>query len=856
MKIIHLQYSTIFLWAILLSSCTPAEEIDDLPLTITWNLITNHPDGGHQAVWTIQNNSKITLTPENWALYWNMAPRDIKPESITAPVSMRWINGDFYEMKPQEGFELKKGESIIITYEGSDFMIKESDGPLGVYSLYTDSEGNEEAYVVNDMTIEPFDSPDQINRNGSDEEPIPTAEWLFENNTNITEIPREEMELVIPTPTKTTRKSGTVIISSQTTINYQAGLEKEAELLAEQLSLHLDGSVVSLLSDETGEGIISLRKENRSVNGSYTLNAENGSISISGNPAGVFYGSQSLIALLPVDKLGQKSPTLEIGAVHLEDRPAFQHRGMFIDISRNFNSSATLMKLIDIMAFYKLNSLHIHLSEDEAWRIEIEELPELTQIGAFRGHTTDDSENLQPSYGSGPFTDPGSGFGSGFYSREEYKALIRYAWDRHIQVIPEINVPGHSRAAIKAMEYRYRRLMAEGDEEGALEYRLADPDDASEYRSAQWYTDNVICICQESAFKFVTTVFDDIIEMHKEAGVPMKIFHTGGDEVPQGVWTKSPLCNEYIKQFPEIDNPKNLQAVFFKRVKNHLAEKGIQAAGWEEIAQDFEEDGSWSINEEFANSNVVPFVWNSLWGAEDLGNKMANGGYPTVLCNVTNFYFDLAYNKDPRESGLYWAGFVDTKDAFIFTPYDVFKSIKVTSFGKEYTDKDFEGLEKLKEEARPNILGFQAQLWSETVKGPDMLQYYILPKLLGLAERAWYGSAAWESIDDRAERETAIDKDWNRFANLMGRQEFHRMDNLFGGYNYRLAPPGAKLDNGLVVVNSAYPGLEIRYTTDGTQPDANSPVYNGPIEAGNSMIKVSTFDSRGRASLPTILDLK
>ena len=592
------------------------------------------------------------------------------------------------------------------------------------------------------------------------------------------------------------------------------------------------------------------------MNGAYTLLAENGNITISGNSAGVFYGSQSLMAMLPVEHLGKKNASLEIPAVYLEDRPAFQHRGMFVDISRNFNSVSTMMKLIDIMAFYKLNSLHIHLSEDEAWRIEIEELPELTQIGAFRGHTTDDSENLQPSYGSGPSTNPESGFGSGYYTREEYKSFIRYAWDRHIQVIPEINVPGHSRAAIKAMEYRYRRLLAEGDEAGAFEYRLADPDDTSVYRSAQWYTDNVICVCQESAFKFVTTVYDDIIEMYQEAGVPIRIFHTGGDEVPQGAWTGSPLCEEYLKQFPEIDNPKNLQAVFFKKVKSYLAEKGIQAAGWEEIAQNFAEDGSWSVNEEFANSNVVPFIWNSLWGAEDLGNKMANAGYPVVLCNVTNFYFDLAYNKDPREAGLYWAGFVDTKDAFIFTPYDVFKSIKVSSFGREYTDEDFEGLEYLKEEARPNILGFQAQLWSETVKGPEMLEYYILPKLLGLAERAWYGSAAWESIDDRATREAAIDKDWNRFANVLGRKEFRRMDHIFGGYNYRLASPGAKVENGRVVVNSSYPGLEIRYTTDGSDPNSESTVYKGPIEVGIETIKVSTFDSRGRASLPTILDLK
>lgn len=834
--------------------CSSTEDTEQLDLSVTWNLETNHEAGGHRATWTIKNNSDLTLTDDNWALYWNMAPRDILQESISAPVTMRWINGDFFEMKPAEGFRLAKGESITITYEGTAFMIKESDGPLGVYAIYKDSDGGEQPVVIADMTILPFDSPDQINRDGTDEEPIPTPEWLFANQQGITELPEESLELIVPKPTATTRKPGVVSLTTQTKIHYEAGLENEAELLAEQLSEHLSGVIAPVQSSESGPGIISLKNESRSVNGAYTLDVGNG-VTITGNEAGVFYGCQSLVALLPVKELGKQNQQLDIPSVVIEDRPAYDYRGMFVDISRNFNSSTTLMRLIDIMSFYKLNKLHIHLSEDEAWRIEIEELPELTEIASYRGHTMDNADNLQPSYGSGPFADPESGFGSGFYTREEFKLLIKYAYDRHIEVIPEINVPGHSRAAIMAMEARYRRLMAEGDEEGAREFRLADPNDSSEYRSAQWYTDNVICVCQESAFRFVTTVFDDIIEMYEEAGVPLNIFHTGGDEVPRGAWTGSPICAEYLKDYPEITNPKNLQSVFFRRIKAYLAEKNIMAGGWEEIAQNFYEDGSWDVNTEFANSNVVPYVWNSLWGAEDLGNKMANRGYPTVLCNVTNFYFDLAYNKDPREAGLYWAGFVDTKDAYSFTPNNVFKSIKVSSFGKPYTDEDFDGLEHLTEEGKTNILGFQAQLWSETVKGQDMLEYYILPKLLGLAERAWYGSASWEAIDDREARNKALDEDWNRFANLLGKKEFYRMDHLFGGYNYRLAPPGATLEDGKVVVNLAYPGMEVRYTLDGSEPTAESPLYEGPIEATRSTIKLSTFDSRGRASLPSVLDL-
>jgi hexosaminidase len=310
-----------------------------------------------------------------------------------------------------------------------------------------------------------------------------------------------------------------------------------------------------------------------------------------------------------------------------------------------------------------------------------------------------------------------------------------------------------------------------------------------------------------------------------------------------------------MKDHPEIDSYKNLQKVFFRRIQEYIAGKNLNVGGWEEIAQNFAEDGSWTTNPDFANSNVVPYVWNSLWGAEDLSNKLANDGYPVVLSSVANFYFDLAYNKDPRESGLYWAGFVDTRDAFSFVPFDMFKSIHVSSFGKEYKDEDFEGMVKLEVEARSNILGLQGQLWSETVKGQDMMEYYILPKLMGLAERAWFGQAKWGSIEDESTRGVETDKAWNRFANVLGRKEFPRLDRLYGGYNYRLAPPGAKVENMRLIVNTAYPGMEVRYTTDGSDPTKDSPVYTGTLEVGTELIKLSTFDSRGRSSLPTVINL-
>jgi hexosaminidase len=832
--------------------------MDTLNLAVRWNLETNFAEGGgHNAQFTIRNNGDIELTSANWEMYWNMAPRAVKPGSITAPVTIEWINGDFYVMKPKDEFRLSPGQEIEIAYNGTDAVIKESDAPLGLYSLFYQEDGSHELYPVRDYSIAPFDGPDQINRHARDKEPIPTAAWLFDSHSIITELPDDRVPLVVPTPQSLTLEEGYFAIDARTSVRYESGLQSEATLLAAFLDDMLPGPVsVREASAPEGNGI-HLRHGDVATPGSYDLRiSANDGVLISGDKSGVFYGSQSLKALIPADNLGNKNDSLSVRAVHIVDSPSFGYRGMHLDVARNFHSVESVKRLLDVMAFYKLNRLHLHLTEDEGWRIEIEELPELTQLGAFRGHTTDDSEHLQPSYGSGPFPDTTIGYGSGFYSREQYVDLLTYAWERHIEVIPEINVPGHSRAAIKAMEYRYRRLMEEGKEAEAEQYRLLDPDDASAYRSAQWYTDNVMCVCRESAFSFVTTVIDDVIEMHNEAGVPLTMIHTGGDEVPTGAWSGSPICAEYLDNHPEIDNPRNLQKAYFKRINEYLSAKEIRTGGWEEIAMNFKEDGSWTPNDEFASAEVIPYIWNSLWGAEDLGNRLANAGYPVVLCNVTNFYFDFAYNKDPREPGLYWAGFVNTRDAFEFVPYDVFKSIKTTADGEFYADDDFAGKEMLTAAGRTNIVGIQAQLWSETLKGQDMLEYYYLPKMLGLAERAWYGQADWGNITDRGERNKAIDAAWNVFANTLGKREFPRLDRLHGGYSYRLAPPGATVDNGRLVVNTAYPGMVVRYTIDGSDPTSDSPLYSEPLEIGSEIIKLSAFDSRGRSSLPTVVNLQ
>ncbi len=463
----------------------------------------------------------------------------------------------------------------------------------------------------------------------------------------------------------------------------------------------------------------------------------------------------------------------------------------------------------------------------------------------------DSKDWLIPAYGSGPDPDPENGVGSGYLTREDFVDLLRFAAKNHVEVIPEINFPGHSRAAIFAMEARYERLMGEGREEEAELYRLADPDDQSIYNSAQNYTDNISCVCKEAPFLFFEKVVDELSLMYKDAGLELKVVHTGGDEVPAGSWTGSPICEAFLESQTEIDNPSQLQVYFEGRLLEILSRKNLVMAGWEEIALKKDDNGKWVPNPVFAGKGMVPYVWNSLGDFLDLGNRMANAGYPVVLCNVDNFYIDLAYNHHPAEPGHYWGGFVNTRRAFTFAPFNVFNTTLSDRYRRPFNpEKSFEDMEFLLPGARKNIVGLQGQIWSERVIGIEILEYALLPKMLGLAERAWSGQADWGDIPDRDERTGAINRDWNDFAHTIGYREMPRLDYLFGGFNYRLPAPGAIIQEGRLHANVDFPGLTIRYTTDGSEPCMDSPLYEGPVEVTGT-ISLRTFDTRGRGSLTT-----
>ena len=841
----------------LAAGCTSSspEQQTAAPWALHFEVLDNHQDGAgsFKAALTLINKGIVAVDSAGWTLYFNFA-RMILPESLPPAVDITHVNGDFFKLEPTEAFTpLQTGDSLRIVFDAQFWAIKEAEAPAGFYVVFTDAEGRaSRPQVVPYVTVAPFLARQQTDRMASDNLPVPTPASRFEQNQALTPLTPDEIARIVPTPVNVRPGSGSMTLDGATEIHYAAGLETEAAFLADALEPLLGTRLTTVESTDPAAGAIVLKTDGM-IEGdeAYRLTIGAG-VEIAGkDDAGVFYGIQSLRAWMPVEAYRQAQDSITLAAVTVEDAPRFAYRGQHLDVARNFQTKEAVEKLLDLMAFYKLNRLHFHLTDDEGWRLAIDGLPELTEVGGRRGHTLDERDHLAPSLGSGP--DPDDSHGSGFYTRAEYIDLLRYAHDRHIEVIPEIDVPGHARAAIKAMAARHARLTEQGRAEDANAFLLSDPDDQSEYRSVQLWDDNVIDVCLPSTYRFLKTVVDDLVAMYAEAGVPLTTIHTGGDEVPHGVWQQSPACDRLIAENADVDGHDDLPGYFLRELSSLLAEHGLVTAGWEEIALKEEHSGK-VPNAAFLDSRFRPYVWNSVWGwgAEDMAYRLANAGYEIVLCNVTNLYFDLAYDKDPQEPGYYWGGFVDTRKPYELAPFDLFKSAWHDMMGNAIDPDVFADRARLTDASRQNILGIQGQLWTENAKGPAMMEYLAFPKLLGLAERAWAQQPAWAQTEDAVERRQHLDAAWNRFAHTLGHRDLPRLDYLFGGVAYRLPPPGAVIEDDMLHANVAFPGLTIRYTTDGTEPTTASTQYEGPVAAAGT-IKLRTFDTRGRSSRTAVV---
>jgi hexosaminidase len=232
-----------------------------------------------------------------------------------------------------------------------------------------------------------------------------------------------------------------------------------------------------------------------------------------------------------------------------------------------------------------------------------------------------------------------------------------------------------------------------------------------------------------------------------------------------------------------------------------------------------------------------------LYGSEDVPYKLANTGYKTVLTCFDHFYFDLSYQNSFDEPGDGWVGFLDIDKTYSFIPLDYYKNSKTNLRGEPLPENFFEGKERLSEKGKQNIVGIQGALWGENLVSSELMYYLLLPRLMALAERAWAPDPAWSKIPNPTESEM-YQKSWSLFCNILGKRELPKLDYYNGGFMYRIPRPGATIMQGKVNANIQLPGLTMRYTIDGSEPDGMSRIYSEPVAART--VKLNAFDSRGR----------
>jgi hexosaminidase len=809
--------NSISIFAIVASSIcffTNSALANPLEIGLEWQVKKYKIEGNHEVsetAFTITNKSQKPINSNDWKICFssiasvkNIEGENTKIEHIAGPL----FCARFVKNTPQ----ILPNQSQSMRFELSEAISKIEKAPIAPYLVF--DKNPHQGIEIKNYKLIPIPRTKQVEGTKLGFSTYLSPQEIYQNNQNIIDIPKAQLPPIFPIPLEINSNNGVLKLGGIPKIISSPGLRNEAKFAKRIISEALvssDKSTVLQLE------ISPIANQNSPDAYELIIDPQYG-IKIKGNSAsGVYYGLQSLEQLLPL----VKSKSIELPALKITDAPHFEYRGLLVDVARNFQNKEQIFKTIDIMARLKLNKLHLHLVDDEGWRIEIKQIPELTQIGAKRGEGLW-YKNLPSAYGSGSdISDP---HGSGFYTQQDFIEILQYAAKNHVEIIPEIEMPGHSRAAVKAMEARTYLLRQKGAKY-ADKFLLSDPNDKSEYHTAQSYTDDVINPGLDSTYAFIDVVIGEIADLYKKADVKQNILHVGADELASGAWEKSPIAIKKMAQL-NLNSTNQLWDYFYDRVAKSLVKNGFKLGAWEELGVTREKD--YPVNQNFLNRDFTLYVWNNLEGSEDLAYRLANGGFKVVLGPVSNFYFDMAYNEDAQEPGQNWGNSIDLEKAFSFNPYAM-----------QGTDK--ENKVQLNDAAKSNIIGIEAMMFSETMRDPSRIDYMMAPRIFALSQNAW-------SKQDKSDP-----KQWSIFVNQLGKNILPRIDAQLPNFNYRIAPPGLKIENNVVLVNYQLPGFELRYTIDGTEPNLTSPIVNGRVP-NRAIISVSAFNKVGRKSRTSTID--
>lgn len=483
---------------------------------------------------------------------------------------------------------------------------------------------------------------------------------------------------IIPKPMEMKTLKGSYKLVNSTIVIIDDGnkeLEKLASFFIEKIRL-AGGPVLTIVNEKSASKRKTRKAIQFTLNGAdpglgkegYELKVTKKRIHLKANTGnGIFYGLQSIFQLMPpeIEKVSalQNAVNWQIQSVKISDTPRYPYRGMHLDVGRHIFPVEFIKKYIDLLAMYKMNTFHWHLTDDQGWRIEIKKYPKLAMISAWRKGTqiakSDESDNKP--YG-------------GFYTQDQVKEVVAYATQRYVRVIPEIEMPGHSVAALAAYpQYSCRNVPLE-------------------VRTTWGVSDDVFCPGNDSTFLFIQDILKEVMSLF-----PSEYIHIGGDECPKSQWEKCPKCRQRMMT-EGLKNEMELQSYFIKRIEKFLSANSRKLVGWDEIL----EGG--------LPAQAAVMSWRSIEG----GIEAAKQGHDVIMTPGGYCYFDY-YQGDPSYEPLAIGGYTDLKTVYSFDPTPP----------------------QLNPEEARHILGAQGNVWTEYIEQADRVEYMAYPRAMALAEVNW-----------------------------------------------------------------------------------------------------------------------
>ncbi len=614
----------------------------DFRLENSWHPIEGEDCGGF--VFTLFNLSDAPISGFKLA-YTSLTRVMDDPACGNATFLMR--NANFHQFAPPEGFVLAPGGSWRFTVSGLWRPAKHrTDGAKSAYLTLGDG-----AYLPVDV--------DDLLLGGRPAEPAPDL------------LPKgavTEPFYLLPWPKAASLTAGDAVPVALYPAEGTRGedLKAVSVVIALYRRLFSVGHVpLSLAPVHEGRALRFRQSEDLGAEG-YRLDFGDVVTLTHGGAAGRQYGLTALAQMLHGART-EKALFRFPAAGEIADAPRYVWRGCHLDVSRQFYPVADVIRLIDILAWYRMNVFHWHLSDDEAWRLEIKAYPTLTTLGVLRGP----DEPMLPQLGNG--AEPVGGF----YSQDDVKAIVAHALALHVEVVPEIDIPGHSTATLVALP------------------ELADGQEAPDsYRSVQGFPNNALNPAVEETYVFLGKVFDEMVTLF-----PSKLLHIGGDEVASNTWMASPLARKLMAE-EGIEGTFGLQSYFMKRIQQMLGTRGRRLAGWDEVSHGGGVDPEGTLL--------------MAWQKPEVGVELARQGYDVVMTPGQAYYLDMVQDEAFQEPGASWAGTVPPQHTYTY-----------------------EAVGDFPDALQARMRGVQACIWSEHFLNRDYFNHLVFPRLAAVAEAAW-----------------------------------------------------------------------------------------------------------------------